>query len=276
MSKTINFEMDLREGSENFNPLSTNDNFTKIDTQMQENRVGSVGLATELKSGKVHSLTRENINSNVIRFEATSDWNEGDSMVIDGVEVVVRTTNGNTLPNKSYVINSSVVGVLNGTIFTVLVSPKVPEASNEIMYDSAQTVEQAINGIKSDVSGINDNIDLIEDDIADIKDDITALGTGSWKTLGSTTFTPKGVGVQTQDEILFPSVPSTAKEVLLRAVRSGNIGGCVVCFKGFNVIANDLGGLTSLQMVYGNNNSVLVSYAKFTDLNPINVEAWYR
>lgn len=120
MKTTTNYGYKQYEGSDIFNPLTVEaQNIQLIDTNMGKNRDAAVQLATEIKSGTVHAITRNTPGAPVIRFVATSDWTSGDTCTVDGVQVTTLLTTGETLPTGAWKINANVLAVLNGTVLTV-------------------------------------------------------------------------------------------------------------------------------------------------------------
>lgn len=123
MKTTTNYGFKQYEGSDIFNPLTVEaQNIQLIDTNMGKNRDAAVQLATEVKSGTVHAITRSTPGADVIRFVATSDWSQGDTCTVDGVQVTTLLTTGETLPGGAWKINANVLAVLNGTVLTVFTS----------------------------------------------------------------------------------------------------------------------------------------------------------
>lgn len=122
MRNSTNFNLNLVEGSDIVNPLVQDvPNYEKIDEQMFKNQNAGIQIATELKSGTVHAITRSTPDAPMFRFTATSNWVSGDTMTVDGVQVNVLTTSGETLATGAYVINSTVMGVLVGNLVTLFV-----------------------------------------------------------------------------------------------------------------------------------------------------------
>lgn len=123
MQTSDNFDLDLYEGSDIFNPLIVeNGNMEKIDEQMFLNSIASIGQAVELKSGTVHALTRENPDASMFRFVATSKFDRGDTFTVDGIQVSGLRTDGKTLDDGAYVINANVLCCLTGTVLTLFVA----------------------------------------------------------------------------------------------------------------------------------------------------------
>lgn len=120
MKTTTNYGYKQYEGSDIFNPLTVEaQNIQSIDANMGKNRDAAVQLATEIKSGTVHAITRSTPSASVIRFVATSDWAQGDTCTVDGVQVSTLLPTGETLPSGAWKINSNVLAVLTGTLLTV-------------------------------------------------------------------------------------------------------------------------------------------------------------
>lgn len=122
------YNLILVEGTDLVNPLTQDvPNYRSIDANMWENRLAAVQVATEIKSGTVHALTTTVGSGPMMRFTATSDWNEGDSCTVDGMSVTTRLPSGENLPGGAWRINSSVLCCLVGTLLTVYVAPKLPK-----------------------------------------------------------------------------------------------------------------------------------------------------
>ena len=123
MRNTDFFNLIEYEGNDLFNPLTVeNVNAQRIDTALKQVQTLGVGLATETVSGTVHALTRRQPDNMVFYFVATGNWQVGDTVTVDGVQVSCRTPSGVTPPAGAWVINSAVLGVLQGTLLTVYVT----------------------------------------------------------------------------------------------------------------------------------------------------------
>lgn len=128
MRKTNNYELNLVEGSDIVNPLVQDvPNYEIIDTEMHKNANNSIPLATELLSGTVHALTRENPNASMFRFVATSNFKSGETFTVDGVQVTALLTTGESLATGCYVINSNVLCCLVGTVLTLFCANSLVE-----------------------------------------------------------------------------------------------------------------------------------------------------
>lgn len=133
MRHSENYELNLVEGSDIVNPLVQDvPNYEKIDAAMFDNKEHSVGVATELKTGTVHALTRQNEDAAVFRFTATSDFTAGDTFEVDGVQVSALLVDGTALPNRCYIIGSEVLASLKGTLLTVYANRTTASDSDKL------------------------------------------------------------------------------------------------------------------------------------------------
>lgn len=137
MRNTEFFNLIEYEGSDLFNPLSVeNVNAQRIDTALKQVQNLGVGLAAEVVSGTVHALTRQQPDNKVFYFVATGNWQVGDTVTVDGVQVSCKTPAGVTPPAGAWVINSAILGVLQGTLLTVYVTAAAE--AGEIDADTLQ------------------------------------------------------------------------------------------------------------------------------------------
>lgn len=156
MQTTDNFDLNLVQGNDKVNPFTfENPNFEKIDEQMYNNMLGTVGTATELKSSNVHALTRDNPETAIFRFVATADYTIGDTFTVDGVSVTALMSDGTPLANKCYVINANVLCCLTGSVLTFYVaSGSVEVAQNSERLGGELPAFYAKQIDMSNVSGI--------------------------------------------------------------------------------------------------------------------------
>ena len=124
MGTTTNYGYNVPVGSDNVNLLpDMSANFPMIDSDLKAVSNTGVGTATELVTGTVHALTRADRDRNVFKFVATSNFEAGETFEVDGVQVTAKTPDGRNLSTGAYVINSTVLCMLEGTLLTVLVNP---------------------------------------------------------------------------------------------------------------------------------------------------------
>lgn len=123
MTNTTNYNLNIVQGTDLVNPLiQTNPNFETIDSAMKANADRGVQLATELKSGSVHRITRTNTSAPVFYFVATTDYVAGETFTVDSVQCTAYTTDGQPLTTNAYRIGAKVIGIITGTVITFLVS----------------------------------------------------------------------------------------------------------------------------------------------------------
>jgi len=167
------YELNLVEGTDLVNPLLQDvPNYETIDEVMHDNAVNSVPLATELKSGTVHALTRTNGEAAMFRFVATSRYDEGDTFTVDGIQVSGLLTDGTTLSDGAYAINANVLCCLTGTVLTLFTVPgAIQTAQNALKlggelpsyYGKASDVTSATNVANAASVLANDAKELAEE-----------------------------------------------------------------------------------------------------------------
>lgn len=124
MGTTQNYGYNVPVGSDNVNLLpQMAANFPMIDSDLKAVSNTGVGTATELVTGTVHALTRADRDRNVFKFVATSNFEASETFEVDGTQVTAKTPDGRNLSTGAYVINSTVLCMLEGTLLTVLVNP---------------------------------------------------------------------------------------------------------------------------------------------------------
>lgn len=193
MSATPNFGFEVPVGSDTVNLLTQNyPNWTSLDTILQAIKDAGVTSATETKVGTVHQLVRTVSSCNVLRFTATSNFASGDTFTVDGNAVTTTTPQGTSLEAGAFVINQSVIGILNGAVLTLAVGGGASNAAG-ISYDNtgsgltASNVQDAIDEVVGDIptslaaSAItydNTGSGLTATDVQDAIDEIASGGGG--------------------------------------------------------------------------------------------------
>lgn len=133
MKSTTNYGYKQYEGTDIFNPLTVEaQNIQSIDEDMGNNRDTGIHLATEVKSGTVHAITRNVQTAPMFRFIATSDWTTGDTCTVDGVQVSTLMCTGEALKTGAWKINSNVLCVITGTLLTVFTTTPTDGGSTDI------------------------------------------------------------------------------------------------------------------------------------------------
>lgn len=127
MQQTQNYNLLIPEGTDIVNPLTqVNPNFQTIDGAMFANKQATIGTASEVVTGTVHAVTRNNADSDVFRFTATGAWTAGDTMTLDGQQVTVHLSDGTTPATNSYIIGAEVLAMVNGSLVTLAISTTPP------------------------------------------------------------------------------------------------------------------------------------------------------
>lgn len=165
MTNTTNYNLLLAEGTDLVNYLTqTNPNFSNLDTIIKGVSDLTTTPATEVTTGTAHAISKSLPDATVIKFTATSNWQTGDTMTLDGNPVTPLKTDGTTLKTGDYIIGSAVLMIQDGTRLTVLVASS-PDAG-DINYTNdgthawltANKVEGAINEAASEIDAINSNL----------------------------------------------------------------------------------------------------------------------
>ena len=156
MTNTTYCNFNSVEGTDIVNPLvQSNPNWTSLDTILNTVNTKTLTTATHVKSGTVHAVTRTRLTNNMLypsafRFTATADWETGDSMVVNSVSVTVKLPNGETPETGSFVAGTSVIGILDSGVVTLLTTPnKAAVTASEVTMTSGDSVQDAIDKIGS-------------------------------------------------------------------------------------------------------------------------------
>lgn len=185
MRSSDHFNLNLVEGTDIVNPLVQDvPNYEAIDEQMYDNMVASVGVATELRTGTVHALTRQTTDAPVFRFTATSKFTVGDTFTVDGVQVSALLVDGSTLPDEAYVIGSEVLCTLKGTLLTVYANRTTASDSDKLggelpAYYAKQSDLDTAEGV---IDSHTNQINTINSDITDLNKSATLLHSGVFDT----------------------------------------------------------------------------------------------
>lgn len=163
MTNTTNYNLLLAEGTDLVNYLTqTNPNFSTLDTVIKGVSDLTVTPATEVTTGTAHAISKTLADATVIKFTATSNWQTGDTMTLDGSPVTPLKTDGTTLKTGDYIIGSTVLMLQDGTRLTVMVASS-PDAG-DINYDNtvsglaSNKVQGAVDELAGEVNTINSNL----------------------------------------------------------------------------------------------------------------------
>lgn len=158
MQTTTNYGFSIAEGSDSVNLLTQlYPNFTSLDGILLPIQNNGTTPATHTKAGTVHQLVRTTTGCSVLRFVATGNYNAGDTFTVDGASVTATSCNGQSLPAGAFVINQSVMCILNGAVLTVLAGGSSISDASDVTYDNtvsgltATNVQNAIDEVYADI-----------------------------------------------------------------------------------------------------------------------------
>lgn len=158
MALTPNYSFIIPTGTDAVNLLTQCfPNFTSLDNILKPIQESGVTVATATKVGTVHQLVRTDSSCNMFRFIATANYASGDTFTVDGASVTATAMDGTALPAGAFVINQSVVAVVNGAVLTVMIAGK--ETSS--IAASAVTYDNTLSGLTA--TNAQDAIDELHD-----------------------------------------------------------------------------------------------------------------
>ena len=191
MTNTPNFNFTIAEGTDTVNLLTQlYPNFTALDTILQAIKESGTTTAVTTKVGTVHNIVRNVADCNVIRWIATANYAAGDTFTVDGNAVTATAMDGTALPAGAFVINQSVLAILNSGVLTIVGVPGVSSVdANDVTYDNtgsgltAADVQDAIDELAArpvvaaaeDVTYDNSVSGLIATDVQTAIDELKAL-----------------------------------------------------------------------------------------------------
>ena len=160
MTNTPNFNFTIAEGTDTVNLLTQlYPNFTSLDTILQAIKESGTTTAVTTKVGTVHNIVRNVADCNVIRWIATANYAAGDTFTVDGNAVTATAMDGTALPAGAFVINQSVLAILNSGVLTIVGVPGISSvAAQDVTYDNsgsglvASDVQDAIDECVTGIS----------------------------------------------------------------------------------------------------------------------------
>ena len=166
---TTNYGLLKPESTDSYNHLIyDNPNMDTIDAAMKANANAAIDTATCIKSGTTHTITRTNTSANVFKFTATGDWNNGDTMIVDGVTVTPYLVTGEALKTGAYLINTEVLIALSGSRATVFSNQS--EAGSTYFDDT--NVSFTANNVEDAIEELNDADNIKYNASMSVKDKI--------------------------------------------------------------------------------------------------------
>lgn len=160
MTTTPNYGFIIAEGTDTVNLLTQSyPNFTSLDSILKSIELTGITSAVATKAGTVFQVVRTNADLNVLKFVATANYAAGDTFTVDGVSVTATAVDGTALPAGAFVINQTVMALLNGTVLTVLVGGGNvgPIEAEDVDYDNtvsgltATDVQAAIDEVNASI-----------------------------------------------------------------------------------------------------------------------------
>ena len=166
MTNTTNFNFSIPDGTDNVNLLTQNyPNWTSLDAILKAVKDTGITTATATKTGTNFAIVRNDVDCKNFEFVATANFVAADTFTVDGVPVTATAVDGTALISGAFVINQTVVAVLNGTVMTVLVNGGISSvAANDVTYDNtgsgltATNVQDAIDEVVNDLDDVNANV----------------------------------------------------------------------------------------------------------------------
>lgn len=166
MTNTTNFNFLIPDGSDNVNLLTQNyPNWTSLDAILKGIKDTGVTTATATKTGTNFAVVRNDTDCNFFRFVATANYVAGDTFTVDGVPVTATSASGAALPSGAFVINQSVIAIVNSGVLTVLVGGGLSSVdASDVNYDNsgsglaAADVQAAIDEVEGNVETLATNV----------------------------------------------------------------------------------------------------------------------
>lgn len=171
MTTTPNYGFKIAEGTDTVNLLTQSyPNFTDLDSILKSIELTGITSSVATKAGTVFNIVRTNTDLNVLKFVATANYASGDTFTVDGVPVTATAVDGTALPAGAFVINQTVMALLNGTVLTVLVGGGIsgPIDAEDVEYDNT------VSGLTA--TDVQAAIDELTGDIGDVNTAVTDLG----------------------------------------------------------------------------------------------------
>ena len=156
---TPNFGFNIAEGTDTVNLLTQcYPNFTSLDSILQGVKETGITTSVATKTGTNFAVVRTDTDCNVFRFVATANYAAGDTFTVDGVAVTATSPAGTALPAGAFVINQSVLAILNSSVLTVFAGGAAGNIDAEdVDYDNsgsgltATDVQAAIDEVAGDI-----------------------------------------------------------------------------------------------------------------------------
>lgn len=167
MTNTTNFNFLIPEGSDNVNLLTQNyPNWTSLDAILKGIKDTGVTTATATKTGTNFAVVRNDTDCNFFRFVATANYAAGDTFTVDGVPVTATSAAGTALPSGAFVINQSVIAIVNSGVLTVLVGGGLSSVdASDVNYDNSGSGLAAAD-VQAAIDEVEGNVETLANDVA--------------------------------------------------------------------------------------------------------------
>ena len=120
MQYTEHYNLNLPEGADIVNPLTNdNPNYTKIDSEMYANKMGTVQTARVSLQENTIAITRDESKPSTFKFVATMNYSPSMSFTVDGTVVTATLPDGSALAANAFRIGSIVLCAINGTALNI-------------------------------------------------------------------------------------------------------------------------------------------------------------
>lgn len=211
MTTTPNYGLKIAEGTDTVNLLTQcYPNFTDLDSILKSIELTGITSAVATKAGTVFNVVRTNTDLDVLKFVATANYAAGDTFTVDGVSVTATAVDGTALPAGAFVINQTVMALLNGTVLTVLVGGGNAQVEAEdVDYDNT--------GSGLTATDVQAAIDEVVSDLGDVEANVSTYASGTI-TAGNTSITLSNAAILTtsfidiyfKDKLLAPTAVSVS------------------------------------------------------------------
>lgn len=168
---TPNFGFNIAEGTDTVNLLTQcYPNFTSLDSILQAIKETGVTTSVATRTGTNFAIVRTDTDCNVLRFIATANYVAGDTFTVDGVAVTATTPAGTALPGGAFVINQSVLAILNSSVLTVFAGGASDPDASDVDYDNTTSGLTATD-VQAAIDEIDSAVDTLE---ASVNTELTA------------------------------------------------------------------------------------------------------
>lgn len=206
---TPNFGFNIAEGTDTVNLLTQcYPNFTSLDSILQAIKETGVTTSVATKTGTNFAIIRTDTDCNTFRFTATANYAAGDTFTVNGVAVTATSPAGTALPTGAFVINQSVLCILNSSVLTVFAGGAGSIDASDVNYDNTGSGLTA-----TDVQDAIDEIDTSLDTLAGTVS--TNVFTNKWTTplnasIGATSATITDAAITTNPNCIIEDYAETA------------------------------------------------------------------